>query len=360
MPAARPRPSDPPRAGAPRGLAQALIGVLLVALGMELGLRALHGGAQAPLPIYAPGGAAGLQLQPGARAAGLIRGQHRFTVAVAADGCRAPSPAAPAGLLVGDSLAFGLGVEGEQAAAARAAPPWRNGGVPGFGALDAALRGVELQRGLPAGAPLALLVNPVDDGAAGGGRLGARALLAGPWLLPVGAPGWAQAFFRSPASGSRLGVALFGLGGLLRRRAGPVDPPVWLTDPIEAERAFAALGAALAATLAAAGGRPTAVLWGSHPLEALGADDPGGEPEPLGARLDLAGRARAAAGLGAARRGLARGLGAVPLHDLAPILSGCPACYLRGDLHWSAEGQARVARVLGAAGPAARGPTGAP
>lgn len=299
-----------------------------------------------PLPIYAPGGAAGLQLQAGARAAGLIRGQHRFTVAVAADGCRSPSPSAPAGLLVGDSLAFGLGVEGEQTAAARAAPPWRNGGVPGFGALDAALRGVELQRGLPAGAPLALLVNPVDDGAAVGGRLGARAALAGPWLLPVGAPGWAAAFFRSPASGSRLGVALFGLGALVRRLGAPAEDPVWLTNPIEAERAFAALGAALAAALAGADGRPTAVLWGSHPLETLGDDGPGGAAEPLGARLDPAGRRRAAAGLAAAQVGLARGLGAVPLHDLRPALAGCGACYLSGDLHWSAEGHARVAARL--------------
>ena len=349
---APPRPAAPRASARSAGLAwgtQALIGLLLVGLGMELGLRALHGGAQAPLPIYAPGGAAGLQLQPGARAAGLIRGQHRFTVAVAADGCRSPSPAAPAGLLVGDSLAFGLGVEGEQTAAAQAAPPWLNGGVPGFGALDAALRGGELAARLPAGAPLWLLFNPVDEGAPGEGRLAARASVAGGYLLPRGAPGVARTFFRSAAARSRLLVALWGLGGGLARVGRPDEGLLWFGDPAEVEPAFAAIGAALRAGLDPLRGRPIRVLWGSHPLQTLADGAPGGALEPIGAGLGSAGRSRAAAGLGAAQAGLARGLGEGLLLDLGPILAGCVPCYLPGDLHWSAEGHARVAAVLGTA-----------
>jgi hypothetical protein len=342
-----PRPAAAPRRGPP--WAQALIGVLLVGFGMEAGLWALHGGAQAPLPIYAEGGAAGVALLPGARAAGLIRGRHRYTVAVAADGCRSPVPAAPAGALVGDSLAFGLGVEGEGTAAALAAPPWLNGGVPGFGALDAALRGGELAARLPAGAPLWLLFNPVDEGAPGEGRLAARASVAGGYLLPRGAPGVARAFFRSPAARSRLLVALWGLGGGLARAGRPDEGLLWLGDPAEVEPAFAAIGAALRAALDPLRGRPIRVLWGSHPLQTLGDGAPGGALEPIGAGRGAAGRARAAAGLGAAQAGLARGLGEGLLLDLGPILAGCGPCYLPGDLHWSAEGHARVAAVLGTA-----------
>ena len=224
-----------------------LIAALAALLALEGLMRVAREGGHARLPIYTA--APRLGLRPGAEAVGHGTGGP-YRISIDERGLRAPSP--PRGIvLLGDSMAFGLGVEGADSLAARCTErgtPMLNAGVPGFALPDALARAEQF-------ADLAdgwlILVNPWDDALP---ALADRAEVVGGWLLYRDAPGWAKSFFVSGWSHGQLlheGVVL--LGGMRSRAPEGGD--------------FAARGREL---LAFADTHPgTRVVWGGYPTEVM-------------------------------------------------------------------------------------------
>lgn len=178
---------------------------------LELMLRGLRRGGHARLAVYTFDG--GLGLRPSSEATGVGPGGP-FSVHIDARGLRTPSPARGV-FLLGDSMAFGLGVEGEESLAARCTARGHvmlNAGVPGFALPDALAHAAGYESSADG---WMILVNPWDDALP---ALADRAEVVGGWLLYRDAPAWAKAFFASDWSHGQLlheGVVL--LGGLRSR-----------------------------------------------------------------------------------------------------------------------------------------------
>ena len=193
-------------------LAAASLIATIAAFGvLEAAASWLREGGHARLPLYVS--APRLGFAPGSQAVGVGTGGP-YAVEVDARGLRAPSPERGV-VLLGDSVAFGLGVEGEESLAARCTArghPMLNAGVPGFALPDALARAEDY-------ADLAdgwlILVNPWDDGQE---ALASRAEVVAGWLLYADAPGWAKSFFASRlAHGQLLHEAVVLAGGLRTR-----------------------------------------------------------------------------------------------------------------------------------------------
>lgn len=151
--------------------------VLLVA---ELALRGLRGDAHVALPIYAS--LRPLTLLPNVHAVGLFGGRP-YTVDLDARGRRVPSRDG-ATVLVGDSVAFGLGLDAPDTLAARCAErgrPLQVAAAPGFSLADALERAESF-----GGGSFLVIVNAYDDDAP---TLREVATLAGPWLVRRESPG---------------------------------------------------------------------------------------------------------------------------------------------------------------------------
>ncbi len=255
-------------------------------------MRVAREGGHARLPIYRS--VPRLGLAPGAEAVGYGTGGP-YPISIDERGLRAPSP--PTGIvLLGDSMAFGLGVAGAESLAARCTErgtPMLNAGVPGF-ALPDALARAEQFADLATG--WLILVNPWDDALP---ALADRAEVVGGWLLYRDAPDWAKPFFASRWSHGQLlheGVVL--LGGMRSRAPEGGD--------------FAARGREL---LAFADTHPgTRVVWGGYPTEVM----------PDGRQL------------GAERRRLG-----IPVESLV-----LQEAWLPHDLHWTPAGTEAVAAQL--------------
>ncbi len=249
-------------------------------------------GGHARLPIYAA--APPLSLRPGAAAVGLASG-GTYRLAIDARGLRAPSPERGI-VLLGDSMAFGLGVAGEATLAAQCTErghPMLNAGVPGFSLPDA-LAHAESFSAIADG--WMMLVNPWDDGQP---ALTAHAEPVGGWLLNRDAPAWAKRFFASRWSHGQLLHEAVVLAGGLRPRA-----------PVGSD--FAARGREMAEFVRL---HPkTRVVWAGYP----------GETMPDGRRADDE------------RRAFGVETETLELHD----------AWLPGDLHWTAEGTAQAAEQL--------------
>lgn len=268
----------------------AAVAGLLAALGLtEVGLRALRGGAHAHLALYVEGDPP--TARPGTRVVGLLR-THRYVVEIDADGLRAPS--APTGtVLLGDSLAFGLGLAGEDTLAARCTArghPMRNAALPSYAVADALARGESLA---PTATEFMIVLNPADDDAA---PLATHVRVENGWLLRRDSPEWLAAFFRSSWSGWQLPHALARIAALA------------LPAPLPSE-GWPAVGQRLRAFIER---HPrTRVVWGGYPSETL----------PDGRRVE------------ALRKELGVATVAIELRD----------AWLAGDFHWSATGVTQVA-----------------
>jgi len=228
---------------------------LVAVVAVEGGLRALRRGGHTALPIYAS--LAPPALVTDADVVGLF-GVTPYRVVLDARGLRVPS--APRGtVLLGDSIAFGLGVEGEESLAARCTGnghPMLGAAGPAFSTLDALARG-EAFGG--AATDFVVVLNPTDDDAP---PLAETAALAGAWLVRRDAPGALRAVLASWAGDTQLVHDLLHVGVALSP-----TPPV--------RRGFDGVGSALAAFVAA---HPrTTVVWAmpapGHPASAAAAAD---------------------------------------------------------------------------------------
>lgn len=322
-----------------RILAQVLAGVAGALLLAEGGLRLTWGRSTVQLPIYAEEGGAGIGLRPGASAEGRMPAGQRYAVAMDPRGLRAPAPPQPKWLLIGDSLPFGLGVDGDETAAAgltAAGLPAAAAGVPAFSIADALAHAAALS---PAG--IVVLPNAVDDDWQGRTLLSAGHDVVGGWLLRRAAPGWARRFYRSSLSRQQLPTELMRLLSLLYRHRLPTRPlrPGWVTAADGGAAAWADVGTQIRAFGAEHPSVSVRVAW--VPLPAIAA--PGRDGAAVTGRL-------AAADGGwsddAAVAGLRDGLGEVPLLDLRDAFAGQPSAYLRQDTHLSVEGNALLAAQL--------------
>jgi hypothetical protein len=311
-----------------RGAGRVLLGWVLGLVLAEAVLRVFRPGA-AHLAIYAEGGGAGVRLAPGAEVRARLPAGD-FRAAIDADGLRAPSPPDPEWLVIGDSAAFGLGVEGDETLAAHLTArghPAGNAGVPGFGVVDALAHAAALpspRRGW------ILVVNPADDALPLDATVTTRFEVAAPWLVTRGTSGPVKALLRSPLSRSALFVELAAVGGMIRH--GRADPrPAWVTAPDGGAAAFRAIGERVRAE---AGAREVIAVW--LPFDAVQAPERAA-PSPYAHLSDGWDDARA-------RAGLAEGLGAVPL--VAPTFT---EGWLPYDHHLSPEGNAALAEAVSAA-----------
>ena len=269
-----------------------LLAVVAALAAVEGLARWQRAGGHARLPIYAA--APPLSLRPGVAAVGVASG-GTYRVAIDARGLRAPSPQRGV-VLLGDSIAFGLGVAGEATLAAQCTERGHamlNAGVPGFSVPDALAHAASF-------AAIAdgwmVLVNPWDDGE---DAVAERVEAVGGWLLNRDAPGWAKHVFASRWSHGQLLHEAVVLAGGLRPRA-----------PVGSD--FAARGREVAEFVRL---HPhTRVVWAGYPYETM----------PDGRRADDE------------RRAFGVETETLDLHD-----AGLP-----GDLHWSATGTEQVAAQL--------------
>ncbi|GDX79476.1 hypothetical protein LBMAG42_12870 [Deltaproteobacteria bacterium] len=265
----------------------------VAALGLaECGLRTVRGGGHGPLPIYAS--TSPPALIPTTSAVGLL-GARQYSVHLDARGLRTPS-SAKGTVLLGDSLAFGLGLDDDETLAARCIArghPMLNAAAPGWSAIDALDRAESLGS---IATDCLLIVNPYDDDA---GRLADRSITVNGWLLAVKSPPWARRFYASPFAGWQIPQDVVGMIGALRRAP---EPRV----------GFASVGARIRAFVDA---HPeTRVVWGGYPSPTL--------PD---------GRAVATV-----RDEVGAPMIDLELHD----------AWLDRDLHWSARGVEQVAEQL--------------
>lgn len=269
------------------------LGGSVAALGLaECGLRIVRGGGHGPLPIYAS--TSPPALIPDRSAVGLL-GARQYSVHLDARGLRKPSSATGT-VLLGDSLAFGLGLDDDEMLAARCIArghPMLNAAAPGWSAIDALDRAETLG---DAATDYLLIVNPYDDDA---GQLAERSIAVNGWLLAVKSPPWARRFYASPFAGWQIPQDIVSMIGVLSRTAGP-------------RVGFAAVGVRIRAFVDAHPG--TRVAWGGYPSATL----PDGRT------------------VAALRDEVGAPMIDLDLHD----------AWLDGDLHWSAHGVEQVADQL--------------
>ena len=143
-----------------RALGQMLAGAAGAILLTECGLRLRWGSSTAQLPIYAAGDA-GIATLPGAAAQGRLHSGQRYDVLLDDRGLRTPAPPQPRWLLAGDSLPFGLGVDGDETASAHLTQdcvPTASAGVPAYSVADALAHVGQIR---PPG--VVILPNAIDD-----------------------------------------------------------------------------------------------------------------------------------------------------------------------------------------------------
>ena len=228
---------------------------LVAMVGVEGGLQALRRGGHTALPIYAS--LSPPALVPDADVVGLF-GVAPYRVVLDARGLRVPS-AERGTVLVGDSVAFGLGVEGDESLAARCTAnghPMLDAAGPAFSTLDALGRAEAFAE---VATDFLVVINATDDDAP---PLAETAALAGSWLVRRDAPRTLRTILASWAGETQLVHDLLHLGVALNP-----TPPV--------RRGFDGVGVALAAFVAA---HPrTTVVWATpapaHPAAAAAAAD---------------------------------------------------------------------------------------
>lgn len=169
VPATTP-PHDPPRPR-PRRLLSSALGLLLGLVLTEAAFRHRDGGAFPLLNVYERDDVRGVRLSPGQRTRVGRQGERVTEVRVNQQGYRGadwPAPAPEQVVVIGDSLSFGLGVEEDEALAARlhaalpGAPPVLDASVPTYGPPEylATMREILAAR---RPARVVLVFNPMND-----------------------------------------------------------------------------------------------------------------------------------------------------------------------------------------------------
>lgn len=300
------------------------MGALLLAPLLAEGIARLQlGPGEALPPIFAAAPDGRVRLAPGATALARFPGVPPHRLEIDDRGLRAPAPAAPRWLVAGDSLAFGLGVDGRSALAAQLTDR-------GLAAATAAVPGDSLAQALATAddqlaaglgvAGVLVLPNPADDPLQQRDpRAAARVVVAGR-PLAAASPRLLRRLARSPLARSRLLSQLSrGVQALaLRARA-----PDARADPEATAAALQALGDQIRAFAA------------DHPATVVRA---AWLPPPTVPPADAA-RWQAA---------LSAGLAGLPCRDLGPALapaSGAPS-FLSDRIHLSPTGHARAAADL--------------
>ena len=315
---------------------QVLGGLAAALLLTECGLRLSWGQSTLLPPIYASHRGQ-IQLSPGASSVGRLPASPPYTIQIDDRGLRSPVPDEPTWLLIGDSLPFGLGVDGAETAAAQmtaAGVPAAAAGVPAYSIADALAHA----EGLPAPGVI-VLPNAVDDDRQGAARLHAAHDVVGGRLLRRSAPGWARRFYASPLAHAQLPMALMRALRLSRGASGQPQRPDWATAGDGGRAAWAAVGEQIQTFADAHPSVAVRVAWVPHPAVAV----PGRADGTAAERLAVADGGWSDA---AAVDGLTAGLGAVPLWDLRSVFSQAGGAFLRRDTHLSAEGNARLADAL--------------
>lgn len=303
----------------------------------ECGLRLRWGSSTTQLPIYASEDASIAPL-PGAAAQGRLHSGQRYDVQLDDRGLRTPAPPQPRWLLAGDSLPFGLGVDGDETVSARLTQdciPTASAGVPAYSVADALAHVGWMQ---PPG--VVVLPNAIDDDRQGAELLGEGHDVVGRRLLRKAAPPWARAFYRSPLSAGQLPTAIVRLISLLsmREAMAGLTRPRWTLDEDGGAAGWASVGAMIRQFRETHPDITVYVAWIPLPAVAV----PG--------RAGMAPSGRVALRDGgwsdnAAVEGLASGLGE-PVIDLRPAFMGHPEAYLHGDAHLSPSGHRLLAEQL--------------
>lgn len=321
---------------------QVAAGSLLALLLAEGALRLRWGASTVQLPLYAAH-SWGIGLQAGASAEGRLPSGQRYPVHLDARGLRRPASAGSAWLLVGDSLPFGLGVAGEETAAAAmtaAGLPTAAAGVPGYSLADALALAAHHAPPPPG---IVILPNAVDDDRQGAERLAEQHALAGGRLLRRGAPAWAHAVYAHPLlRHSQLTLEGMRFLGVLLQPPTLSPRPRWVTDADGGFQAHADLGEMIRAFALDHPEMAVRVAW--VPLPEVAAPDRQ-HPSPYG-RVAQRGGERWRDDR--AREGLRTGLdGGVPWLDLSEVFAQAGEdAYLAGDTHLSPAGNALLADHL--------------
>lgn len=333
-PASRPGMADEPSLVLKLAvLAVSTLGSLGVA---ELVVRAVDGGALPSPRLYVataePPGVA-LAADASARASGAGR---VVTIATGPFGVRQPADVDPTWLVVGDSQALGLGVEGADTFAARLAVhgvrAW-NAGVVGYGVEDALARADALLAARPF-AGVVVAVNRVNDPDELGAPIDARFEVVDGWLLPPRAavrPIYALGL-------GRLHLVSHAVRALAVGRAGDEAPPRWLVDPAADASLRRAWNVALAGFAARHPGLDVVVV--ELPVDVVRFPERRGRSS-LGPRFPEADAAR-----WRAWRVPLAGAGFRTV-DVDAVLR--PEHFLDGDYHLDEAGHAAVADALGPA-----------
>jgi hypothetical protein len=303
----------------------------------EGGLRLVWGDSTLLPPIY-DDASDGIGLRTGAGAEGRLHSGQRYSIEIDARGLRAPAPPAPVWLLIGDSLPFGLGVAGEETAAAvmsAAGLSAAAAGVPAYSIADALAHAAVLS---PRG--VVVLPNAVDDDRQGARRLSEDQAVVGGRLVRHSAPVWARRFYGSWLAGGQLPLALMRLVSLLYRgSAADLARPLWVTADDGGFLGWAAIGMLIRDFAEAHPEIVVRTVW--VPLPAVAA--PGREGAALSGRLAVRDGGwsdeRAVDGLKA-------GLEGEVLWDLREVFRGRADAFLWGDTHLSPAGNALLAEQL--------------
>lgn len=306
-----------------------VLGIVAGLCSLEL-LARLGAPGDVHLRIHAAGGGAGVQLQPHATAVGRLRSGRSYRVRIDGAGLREPSPAGARWMLVGDSGAFGVGVEGEQSLAAwmtGVGRPTVNAGIPAFTVPDALAHAEALAPSLGIDR-FVVLVNPADDHLEPDQTARKRFEVVDGWLVSRSSPGWVRWLLGSPLGDLRLVTGTLSRVNAMRARATTAERH-WSELPDLGRDRFVQVGRAIRA-FARDDTRQVCVVW--MPLDATLA--------PTRDAPSLLARPHRPLDDAAALRGLRTGLGSLPL--VVPRPSD-PATWLPGDVHLSASGLEHLA-----------------
>lgn len=333
----------------PTGVKLALMALSLVVGGVlsEGLIRVIDDGALPHLALFDQADDGRIVMAPDRSMDVRAPGGQIFEVATDALGLRAASagaaiPSDGGWLVVGDSQVLGMGVQAEQAFAAR--PGFTNAGVPGHGVADAVAQARVMVPVLrPQG--VVVVVNQANDWEEGTVLAGDRYSVHGGWLLraEVAHSPW-RAFWSSPLSRVHLLVyiaLLATVGQTADFGASAGDAPPWLAAPGQQGPVSAALAAqidALASELA-----PLPVIAAFLPVD-VAASQARMEGSPFG-RLAEACGARPWQD-DTLRDQLLSSLKQAQGVDLGSALRDRPDAFLDRDYHLSPTGHQAVGDLL--------------
>lgn len=314
------------------------LAIVLPPLAAE-GLAQLVAGDSHPMPpMFATGEDGRWVLQPGASVQSRSPDGRRSDIQIDRRGLRAPAQDALDWLVVGDSLAFGLGVSGEDTvsvAISERGRPTATAAVPGH-SLAQALATADAHAHRVCG--FIVLPNTVDDDRQQRGLGGLEREVVGGWLLRPGAPGWVRAFAESSVS-HRLQVpaALLQIWSMAAHLNGPASFATlgWVDDPEQGAKDYRKLGESVRHFAENHPDHEVVTAWVPLPGVTV-ADRPAPSVVESG-RLPLNDEAIFQA--------FQQGLGALPLVDARPRLVEA-AHFIDHDTHLSRRGHHHLADLL--------------